>query len=356
VWPSPESADEETQKFYRDLEIPSLNGKPSLLLHGLGTLANPHAEDLFPGKCKFDNPYKVICNTPGSGKTRLLFEGLCRRWGFYFAVAQGNNGIRTLDWEDAIASMKDSKDWVDNIFKDNDRAKVRKANKRNKQIVDRNISKVFSARWVVLDTFVRVAKDLHGGTLPDNIQRDWLLFQIHPIAQEFFLHAVSCLVGASPRMIEAVKERFLVSVLSPGLGLKIDSFFVVIDEAQVAGDTYMGAFSDRFDKIECGVLRPIILHMTWLSQLSGDLVKVIISGTGFSLEPFKTDGTEVGGYTTMWDFVHTTGDFSDHNTQLAYNSRYLPPSFLLSDSGTYLQTRIYHWLRGRYVETKVLGR
>ena len=31
-----------------------------------------------------DIPFRVVFNTSGSGKTRLLVEGLCQYWGFYF--------------------------------------------------------------------------------------------------------------------------------------------------------------------------------------------------------------------------------------------------------------------------------
>jgi hypothetical protein len=357
VWPSPESADEETQKFYRDLEIPSLNGKPSLQLHGLGTLVNPHAEGLFSSKCKFDNPYKIICNTSGSGKTRLLFEGLCRRWGFYFVVAQGKDGIGATDLENAIASMKDSKDWVDNIFQYDDRIKVGIANESNEGIANRNISKVFSARWIVFDTFIRVAKKLNGGTLPDNIRRDWLLFQILPIGQEIFLDAVSSLVGVRPGLFETLSKIFSFKVLGSDFNPDIDSFFYVIDDAQVARDIYTEAFSDPGGMIKCPVLRPIILHAVASSETTAGIIKVILSGTGFSLRSIKTImEANVGGDSSIWDFEHATGDFSDQDTQLAYISRYLPPPFLLSDSGTHLQTRIYKWLCGRYVVTKVLER
>jgi len=46
-WVPPISADEETQKFYQGLQIPLVNDKPSLLLHGLGKSPNPIVDNLF---------------------------------------------------------------------------------------------------------------------------------------------------------------------------------------------------------------------------------------------------------------------------------------------------------------------
>jgi hypothetical protein len=40
-------ADKITQDFYRGLQIPKVNGQPSLLLHDLGKYPNKYANDLF---------------------------------------------------------------------------------------------------------------------------------------------------------------------------------------------------------------------------------------------------------------------------------------------------------------------
>ena len=50
VWMPPETVDEKTSQFYRDLAIPSIkDNKPSLLLHNLGKEPNPYADHLFRG-------------------------------------------------------------------------------------------------------------------------------------------------------------------------------------------------------------------------------------------------------------------------------------------------------------------
>jgi hypothetical protein len=45
-------------------------------------------------------------NTSGSGKTRLLLEGLCSHWGFYFTCSNsGTNAIGSIDLPNLISSM-----------------------------------------------------------------------------------------------------------------------------------------------------------------------------------------------------------------------------------------------------------
>jgi len=45
----PQAVDEKTRQFYSKLEIPLINGGPSLLFHNLGLTPNPNADKLFQG-------------------------------------------------------------------------------------------------------------------------------------------------------------------------------------------------------------------------------------------------------------------------------------------------------------------
>ena len=83
------------------------------------------------------------CNTSGAGKTRLLLEGLSQRWGFYFVIARGSDGIGAPDLEAAIEDKPRSSDW---------------GNDSNRSTAFCRIIKVTLARWVVFKTFIQVAK------------------------------------------------------------------------------------------------------------------------------------------------------------------------------------------------------
>ena len=257
-----------------------------------------------------------------------------------------------------IEAMSATPGWVRNVMKDPSPQEVINANDSNETIAFNRISKVLLARWIVFQAFIEVAKDLNGGVIHPNIRRDWLLFQILPFVHvndmNPFLGLIhTCLVGASYEVLTSLRAQLVLDkILGSAFDPTTESFFYVLDEAQVAGKQYMGAFSDVDGEVPRPVLRPIIRHLVTSSK---PFVKIIVSGTGFSLELFKTAlASGVGKDSSSWDVVHTTGDFANQNTQLAYLSRYLPPSFFLSQSGRVLKARMYEWLRGRYVVGIVL--
>jgi len=247
--------------------------------------------------------------------------------------------------------------WSDNAFKDQNSGGVPSPKSRNRAIASEGLSKVILARWVVFQTFIQVASELDGGMLRDNLQRDWLLFQVLPLYKTDAFSALieQVLRHVQPKVLDSLCSQFSPSsVLGSSFNSTTDSFFYVIDEAQVAGELYMGAFADQAGTTERPVLRPIIQQMMRSAHTG---TTVIISGTGFSLEYYKTAMTSgVGKSSSSFDVVYTTGDFSELATQSLYISRYLPVSFLASDSGTHLKTRVYNWLRGRYVAIKVSRR
>ena len=291
---------------------------------------------------------RLLCNTSGSGKTRLLFEGLCQYWGFYIVAERADDDIGARDLEYMIASMGQSRGWTDKILNHSDE----EARIRNENIALNRISKVLLARWVVFDTFIKVVKELNGGEVPDGARREWLLFQILPTIQvkdmDPFLAFISlCLNYVHYTDLRALLDQFTPStVLGPAF--RQPAFLHVLDEAQVAGEKYVGAFVDQAGKAPRPVLRPIILGLTSQSKFS---TKMVVSGTGFSLSLFEKLVTSqvLKGESKWGNVVYMTGDFSDRNTQSAYISRYLPGSFLDSESGALLMTCMHEWLRGRCV-------
>ena len=262
--------------------------------------------------------------------------------------------------------MSGSPDWSRNIFMDPNSTGVRSVNHesqaRNEAIASNNISKVILARWAIFQAFIEVANELkREGKHQGNLQRDWLLFQILPLVPIAGLDPFSALISQAldsvgTFVLKKLRSSFTPqSVLGPSFDSNHDSFFCVIDEAQVAGRRYMGAFADGSGTEQRPVLRPIIQEMT--SPAIFTAFNVIVSGTSFSPEVFKTDMTSgVAKDSSQFDVIHTTGDFSERDAQFYYISRYLPPSFLASECGTCLRTRLYEWVRGRYVETKVYRR
>lgn len=173
TWLPPGSVDEDIRMFYTELAIPLVDGKPNFLLHNLREPVSPSGVELFP--CY--SPHRILCNASGSGKTRLLFEGLCQKWGFYFIAARGPDGIGSQDLEDAIETLPRTRGWMRHIPQD---YSARATCDYNESIAGFRFSKVVLARSIVFNTFIKVARDQNGGALPQDIKIKWLLFQIFP--------------------------------------------------------------------------------------------------------------------------------------------------------------------------------
>jgi hypothetical protein len=244
--------------------------------------------------------------------------------------------------------MQSSPGWAHNIFGDRSVEETQEADKVNYQIALNRVLKVMLARWIIFRTFVEVARTENDGNLPDKTKYDWLLFQILPLVRvdgtdSFVALINSCLLNAPTNVLQNMLDKLTpTSVLGETFRFP---FFYVLDEAQVAGDLFMGAFCDRVAKTPRPALRAIV--GAWASRRELD-VRFIVSGTGFSLSLFKTVLTSgVGKDSSGWKVVHKTGDFTSRRTQESYISQYLPVSFLSSPSGTALLTRMHEWLRGR---------
>ncbi len=264
------------------------------------------------------------------------------------------NGIGATDLEYAIEDMSGRPGWDSHAF--SSRLDAR-AVETNVIIATYKVFEVLLARWLVFNLFIEVAKSINNGNLDANTQQNWLLFQALPFVRVNNTNPFSALQRLIPLNAGApVLERVFGvhtprGVLGDAFDEDVDTFFYVLDEAQVAADQYTGAFSDSTFTEARPVLRPIIQELV----KSGS--SVIVSGTGFSLDLFKMVlASSVGKTRTTWAVHYETGDFSERETQLAYLSQFFPPSFIDSDTGRHLMTRTHEWLRGRYVEAIVLRR
>src|SRR5258706_5436351 len=85
-------------------------------------------------------------------------------------------------------------------------------------------------------------------------------------------------------------------------------------------------------------------------KASGSLYRAPVSLSLFT----DVMGSNVSKATTPPFVDHFTGNFFEEEAQLSYVARYLPHTYLDSESGKHLKTRIRRWLRGRCVATKVL--
>jgi hypothetical protein len=281
-------------------------------------------------------------------KTRLLFEGLCQHWGFYFVADRGPDRIGSEDLKTMIETMSHDRDWRGDILKQSSEHR-RHSRIANKNIATRAILKVLLARWIVFLTFLEVAKDHNGGALTNYMKFDWLLFQALPfvhIDRDPFLDLIhTCLADVDVKELNSLMASF-----NPEEALRSDfswyQFFYVLDQAQFAGKKYMGCFNDAEGKPR-PVLEPIIRVLR-----SNIDIQIVLSGTAFSLDHFRTVSARGVAKDFPWE-EYGTGDFMVEDVQLAYVTSLLPPAFLASESGKALVRRMHMWLRGRYVMPKM---
>jgi hypothetical protein len=243
--------------------------------------------------------------------------------------------------------------WIPNIFQDSDPERVLDGSQVNAANAIMRVSRILLSRWVIFRTFIDVAKEHYGG-IPETVKYDWLLFQILPSirirnADPFIALINTCLVGVKQEVLDSFNTFDAEDVLGPTFKYSKHKFYYVLDEVQVVAQSLKGCFSDAKGLIKRPVLRPIIQRLA-----EDSMNDIVVSGTGFHLEDFRTvvlSGIVKDG--APWHVEYSTGDFSDQETQKSYTARYLPMQFLNSHSGKMLQNRLYEWLRGRYVVYKI---
>jgi hypothetical protein len=248
--------------------------------------------------------------------------------------------------------MRQVRGWVGDIFEVSTPQSVLNLHLINESITHHRLNRILVARWRIFRAFIEAATEHYGPDLCLDIKHQWLMFQILPIVRvndmdPFTAFLKTCLSGAGESVIYSLNTITLEKVLGHHYNPSNDKFFFVLDEAQALGSEPLHCFADAAGVNSRPVLKPIIQNLT---RRKG---KVIISGTGFSLESFKTvlaSGVGKSSWESGWSIEYVTGDFTDQATQEAYLRRFLPPSYLFSPSGVSLVKRSFEWLRGRYVE------
>ena len=179
----------------------------------------------------------------------------------------------------------------------------------------------------MLDSFIEAAKELFGDSLPDDVRRQWLHFQIRSPVKVYdkdpFTACINkYLIGEDPANVEfELNEVGPMGTMGPHFDPEADTFFIVLDEGQAAANRYMGAFSDEGGKDPRPVLRPIIRTIHKFHP--AEHFQYIVSGTSFSLKLFEKVLTSGVAKKVKWQTGRRVGDFTDKEVQRNYISRYL---------------------------------
>ncbi|KAF8586578.1 hypothetical protein K439DRAFT_1408761, partial [Ramaria rubella] len=325
----------------RSSEIPMHDYGPSLLLHELGSPADEEAENvsnLFATRAN-----KLLCNVSGAGKTRMLLQGLCKHWGFYFVCAVDSNKVGSADLATAIWRLAIVKGWTW-TSSPTKKGHGFTAFCKNSRIAEHEFRKVLLGRLIILNMFLTIASE-NNFTLQDELRKLWTFVQVSPdlfrgYFDDIFRGAYERLAGIDAYDL----YTFLRREEDEYRHLHLNSFVCVIDEAQVGAAEHKTAFvSDPGHSFpeHRPVLKPI-------ADVMGKSYSYILSGTAISGQDISSGSSSGVGKPADFTMLHQTDRLDEQEKYAAFMGKYLSPGYLQSDAGKQFLKRSWRWLRGRY--------
>lgn len=277
---------------------------------------------------------RFLCNTTGSGKTRLLFEGLQRNWGLYFTVRNEPDNIGSSDLAFTLENVED----LLVKLKNDNKATVRPSNREKAAI---RFLVLLYARLLVFRIYLDCASALDGKILEKH-KGPWLLLQIAPVAllkTDIFNCTIQQLWNSTREFLVPAIAEELISIhdlLSTPRG----TLFCVLDGAQEAENKLSDYFLSDAEPKRCWLVLHEIIH-AWRDRLPN----LIVSGTALSMREMETDTDVAKVKPPKSGTVTDLGGFDTLDSQKAYFSLYLPENCL----DPVLMLKAGYWLRGRYV-------
>ncbi|PPQ95415.1 hypothetical protein CVT26_008436 [Gymnopilus dilepis] len=370
IWtPSVDDIEPAYEEHIKALRIPALDGNPDLLLHDLGCFGKDdknlaRIQNLFSSE-----KHTCFVNATGTGKTRLLLEGLCQNWGFYF-TARRTSGFGSNDIERAMEFHSRKPARTSSPYK----------------TPQRTFKEIFLARLIIFHLYLEIVKKIATRRPADrpvkqlklnSFHKRWLLLQLRPSFEDPNVHLGDDIFGRLSQLLSEASTMFIVTktgdLLKSVLGLSLDieglssssrlpttasyktplQLFCVLDDAQyatrhlscVAGSAASSSLlRDALSSWDQG-----IKSLASKSQVN---IVIILSGTRISkgdLFPPSLSTQKSDNY--RW--YHDTGSFSrkaGQAEQTKYLKKYIPTCFWDSAPGERLdfRARIWYWLRGRY--------
>ncbi|KAJ7750988.1 hypothetical protein DFH07DRAFT_827230 [Mycena maculata] len=307
----------------------------SIILHDLGGFQNdPVLRDRVARVFSREN--KFLVNTSGTGKTRLLYEGLCLNWGLYFTVEVDGGRLGVRDILDTLeVKFGRSTGFKQYLSEDHSVTDATKpdAIKRNSEIISRAFSTVLLARLLIFQLFLEMAQVVG---LTEEHKKIWLLMQLspqvlHPLALGFApLAQLPVIMGREDDTY--VRENIADALRKIRKLLGDDKhLFLVVDEAQIAAQKFT-------DTVGSGKSLLTEITRVWGGHIAQDRT-FICAGTDIPR-------TRVEGCDYLW--CSDTGGFDAASAQERYVARFLPPTLAASPSGSLLISRISKWLLGRH--------
>ncbi|KAL1701229.1 hypothetical protein EV121DRAFT_212522 [Schizophyllum commune] len=267
----------------------------------------------------------IFLNGAGTGKTRLLLEGLSRNWGLYLPALMESVSPGSFDLQEAISAGLHSMQWT----KKATGLAIAAVVARNIHLARRVFLQVLLARLTVFQIF------LDSAPYPNDTDARirWLALQLAPVplVKRDIFKLLSVRISVLDCSLPYLEGRIADTLLKIRSKVGVDEpIFCVVDDVQDPCDTYPEHFGSS------SALR----EMAWAWGRHEGLT-LILAGRPSGM---PLDHVDALGY----DFCTDTGSFDDPNEQSNYVRRYLPPQLTSSKCGEMLLRRICLWLRGRY--------
>ena len=305
------------------------------------------------------SPSRFLVNTSGSGKTRILLEGLCNKWGFYFTSTVDSSLLGSSDIQNSIQSYIP--------YSPNFRDKLPLPGttdygiglRSNRLIAGKVFRRVFLARLLIFHHFVEIMeRERAPSSSLDTFRERWLLLQLQPhlvcpAGVWDIFDDLSCRLSKASDHFIAARTRDLLKRVRELCSKKSDAsveetpFFCVLDEAQYAATKHTSSFRSDHDGSQRPILREIV--RAWEELISGRGVFMIIAGTGISKNVVDQAMASAIMKESRYRWCSDTGAFSSFEAQRLYLSQYLPRRLLESEVGKRLLERLWYWLHGRFM-------
>lgn len=284
-------------------------------------------------------------NSRGTGKTRLLCEGLCLNWGLYFTV-KVDDFLGARDIQDALYDQFQSEDGFFHWPCESSTAvDVAKQRKNNSDYLSRVFNTLLLARLLIFQLFLETAST---SRLTEAHKKEWLLMQLNPELLDFANGVFGfCAFQQLPKILARDDQTYVQENIADVLRKirkllgKDAHLFCVLDEANRENQEFTEAFGDG-KSLLTEIMR------VWDTSLTEDWT-LIFAGTDIPKSSFDNADGVARGYS----WCSGTGAF-DSEQQERYVSTLLPPAFASSPSGTLLVSRILYWLRGRYFARSII--
>uniref|UniRef100_A0A0W0G577 Uncharacterized protein n=1 Tax=Moniliophthora roreri TaxID=221103 RepID=A0A0W0G577_MONRR len=312
----------EIHKFVKGLRIPNVGNLtfPAMPLYRLGTFINEaelrmRKEDIFSGNNTF------LVNVSGSGKTRLLFEGLCDNWGLYFTSYVDSSFLGSFDVQ-AIVGERPARQPG---FVSRPPPEDAQAFALNMRFARSRSSRVLLSRLLVFKAFLDHAAT--SGGVSQEQQKLWLHFQLWPNVrgkdEEWTEHLADVFTDLYEALLDAEVDDAIVDDAIAQTATEILTVlgeparvFIALDEANVAANKCEQAFRD-----EDGNYYPLLkaILKAWQEHLKDLPFVFVVAGTEIPSQHFVNDNEWAS---SVW--CSNTGGFDDQECQRRYVQQFLP--------------------------------